>query len=170
MTLEQISGSNGLWAEMLQQWEKECVGYGEAFEDYASASIPTLSDLALAPERATARVYGLRRDGRFDAIAQLNVGLLPGYDDKVVRVRHIVAAPRFDFDETHDIDAYGTLLAQMFAGGLKVSEGEMKAPYVKFHFRSPAERIFFQAFKDALKDSGVITDIEMRGSWLYVKK
>ena len=103
-------------------------------------------------------------------MCQLNVALLPGFDGKVLRVRHIVHSPKYDFDDTVGVDDYASFLVDIFLGVFSISYTEMPAPYIKFHFRSPAERSFFSEFKKALEVKDHFKAIEMRGSWLYIKK
>jgi len=109
-------------------------------------------------------------DSTYDAMCQLNVAFLPGYTGKVLRVRHIIHSPMFDFDEGKTVDDYVNVLADIFSGVLSASEGEMLAPHVKFHFRSPAERSFFNTLQDILSKRPIFAGVEMRGAWLYISK
>jgi hypothetical protein len=170
MNFKRVSIENGLWPELLRQWEDECSSYEEDFSDYATASIPTLRPLAESAQVKKAGVYALCDESYYMALCQLNVAFLPGYDGKVLRVRHIVHSPRYDFDNDVAIEQYGDLLSRLFVGVFDASDGEMAAPYVKFHFKSPAERAFFAALQTALHGHSAFASVEMRGSWLYIKK
>lgn len=170
VSFQRISLENGRWRDLLVAWEAECSTYGENLEDYAVASLPTVKPLAEGVQTNSAGVYGLEGESGYMALCQLNVGFIPGYRDKVLRVRHSIFAPRFDFDNTVTFQEYVNVIADLLTGVLAVSDAEMVAPNVKFHFRSPAEREFFQAFREAAEARGAFGDIQMKGAWLYIEK
>ena len=85
-------------------------------------------------------------------------------------MRHIVHSPLFDFNEDVKIEDYRDFLGHLFIGVFNVSDTEMPAPHMKFHFQSPAERTFFGAFQDALKSHSVVAEVDLKGSWLYITK
>lgn len=158
------------WATLVLDWEAECAHFEEDFGDYATASLPVLSDLACSAPRRDAAVYGLQKDGKLDVVCQANSSFLPGHVGKVLRIRHIVLSPRFDFAEDLQIEQYEETLVGVFAGVLSLAYGEMSSDHVKFHLKSPAERSFGQAFTDALKDHDAFTEVAMKGSWIYLSK
>ena len=168
--LHRVSHANGLWGDLLQQWEKDCASYSENFDDYATASIGVLRPLAEQAQVTQAGVYGLKDESGYIGACQLNAAYLPGYDDKVLRVRHIVHAPIFDFKEDLDVDDYVKFLGGLFVSVFNASVTEMPCPYVKFHFQSPAERTFFDSMTDQLSEISAFAEVKMVGSWLYIKK
>ena len=44
----------------------------------------------------------------------LNLAFLPGYDSKVLRVRHIIHSPRLDLDENVTLNEDTLFLSQIF--------------------------------------------------------
>jgi len=114
-------------------------------------------------------VVSIFLDNHHQAVCQVNRALLPGYDGMVLRVRHLVLSPQLDFGD-RDIADYGRILQELLQGILALSETDMPAPYIKLHFRSPADRQFFANLRTTLQRHGVFNEIEMRGAWLYITK
>ena len=167
-TLRRIDASG--WQNLALEWEKQSNSFGENFSDHASASMPVLEELASGAQLADAGVYSYDVEGIPQAIAQCNATFLPGYTGKVLRVRHIVLAPRFELDDSLSLEDYGEVLVGIFGGSVLLSVGEMPTEHVKFHLRSPAEQMFGERFKTALLKSPVFTKVDMRGSWIYLSK
>lgn len=165
-----VSRENGLWDAVMQDWERQCQAFNEDLAEYATASLPVLQSLATETQRRNAGVYAVRVDNCYTGLCQLNVAMLPGYDAPVLRVRHIVHSPRYDFDQAISEEEYSKVLGDILAGVYLLSEDEMQAKHIKFHFRSPAERIFFEQLKHVLAEQGPFSVIELRGSWLYISK
>jgi hypothetical protein len=170
MEFIRVSVQNGHWDSLLNQWEESCTEFDEPFSDYATGSLPILRPLAEKDQVNSSGVFALKDDSRYHGICQLNSAHLKGYTGKVLRVRHIVHAPRYDFSVDVELDDYATLLSGIFKGVIDVSNEEMHSPDVKFHFTSPAERQFFTEFNTALKGHKVFDKVDMAGSWLYIKK
>ncbi|OJY34660.1 MAG: hypothetical protein BGP11_08580 [Rhodobacterales bacterium 65-51] len=170
MEFLRVSSENRLWNGLIADWEDQCREFSEDLGEYAMASLPVLESLASETQRKNAGVFALRSDRGYEGICQLNVTPLPGYNGPVLRVRHIVHAPRYDFDNTLGVDEYGQVLTGTLLGVFRTSNGEMKAQHIKFHFKSPAEQMFFTRLKDALSEKEVFSSIELKGSWLYITK
>lgn len=168
--LIRVSRENGLWQNLLKGWNDECEAFGENLDDYATSSMAVIRPLAEETQTPNAGIYALAADDSFMGLCQLNVAFIPGYTDKVLRVRHIVHSPRFDFDDSVSIDDYTKFLSGLLVGVFHISNNDMRAPNIKFHFKSPAERFFFDKIKGAVKDSGIAEMVEMRGAWLYIRK
>lgn len=166
--LERVGPSE--WAEIVLQWEAQSSSYSENFADHAPASMPVLEELAVSAPLRGAGVYSYTLKGEVLAMLQANVALLPGYTGKVLRVRHIVLSPKFEFDDSIEVNDYGDALVGVFAGTIMLSMDGMIAPHVKFHLRSPAERMFGEEFTKVLQDSTVFKDCAMKGSWIYLSK
>ena len=158
------------WNKLILQWEDECSHYGENYSDFATASLPVLEHLAYSAPLRDASVYGLVQDDKYQVVCQANSTFLPGYQGKVLRVRHIGLSPRFEFSETVDLQDYTTSLIGVFTGALEVAQQDMPADHIKFHLKSPAERAFGNAFTDALEDHDAFTSVAMKGSWIYLSK
>ncbi len=170
MKFIRVSVQNGLWVELLNQWDESCSEFDESLNDYATGSIPVLRPLAEQAQLNSSGVFALRDGSRYLGICQLNSAHIKGYTGKVLRVRHIVHAPHYDFGSEVKLEDYAKLLSGIFKGVIDVSAIEMPSPDVKFHFRSPAERQFFVDFSTALKGHKVFDKVDMVGSWLYIKK
>jgi hypothetical protein len=170
MEFTRVSVQNGHWVSLLNQWEESCTEFDESFSDYATGSLPILRPLAEQAQLNSSGVFALKDDSGYHGICQLNSAHIKGYTDKVLRVRHIVHAPRYDFGSEVVLDDYAKLLSGIFKGVIAVSDTEMRSPDVKFHFRSPAERQFFVEFNTTLEGHKVFDKVNMVGSWLYIKK
>ncbi|UWQ11932.1 hypothetical protein K3X41_04390 [Aliiroseovarius crassostreae] len=168
MEFKRISRENGQWNTLWQQWDKECTKYGETISDYATSALSTLKPLAEDPQITSAGVYGLIDKDEIVAVCQLNVTGLPGYTGPVVRLRHLVLAPKFDFDDSTTIQEYINVLSSVFAGTINLAHSEMKADHAKLHFRSPADKEFFKNIEQSLKSNSVFSHVALKGSWLYV--
>lgn len=160
----------GDWAKLVLQWEAECSDFEEDFSEYAMASLPVLGDLAIAPPRRDAAVYGLSSGNTIEAVCQANSTFLPGYTGKVLRIRHIVLSPRFDYSENIEIADYVKTLIGVFTGAVALAYQEMASEHIKFHLKSPAERAFGAAFTDALQGDTSFTEVAIKGSWIYLSK
>jgi len=170
MEFIRVSAQNGHWVNLLNQWEESCAEFDESLSDYATGSLPILRPLAEQAQLNSSGVFALKDDSGYHGICQLNSTHIKGYTGKVLRVRHIVHAPRYDFSSEIVLEDYAELLFGVFKGVIDVSATEMPSPDVKFHFRSPAERQFFVEFTAALKGYKVFDKVDMVGSWLYIKK
>ena len=168
MKLKRLSRENGLWNELWKDWDRQCTEFQEEFSDFAPSSLITLKDLAEEPERPTAGVFGLHDGNEFKALCQLNVAFLPKYTGRVLRLRHLVLSPRFDFSPDIDVEEYTKVLTSTFAQTVMLTKTEMPAQHVKLHFRSPADREFFKTFKRDIEATGAFASVQMQGAWLYI--
>lgn len=165
-----ISAANGLLGKLWKDWDAQCAEFGEDFSEYSTASMETLRSLAEEPEVDSRGVFGVCKDDAILAVCQLNVALLPRYDGKVLRVRHITLAPEFDYSDTKEIDDYAAVLREILFGTLMMADGAMTAPHMKFHLRSPNDREFFTNMRDYLTDHDSFELVEIKGSWLYMSR
>lgn len=170
MELQRLSLSDGGWADLCRQWEGECISFGEELSDFALGSFPVLDQLARGPQLASAGVFATSNDSGHPTACQVNVTLLPGYEGKVLRVRHILFSPRYDLDDIGDSEEYARVLVSVFAGAILLSYETMPAEHVKFHLRSPAEMQFGHMFTEVLQEHEVFNKVAMRGAWIYLSK
>ncbi|MFG6566654.1 hypothetical protein [Sulfitobacter sp. 1A13679] len=170
MSSIRVSYQNQEWHRLVREWSAECDEFEENFGEYATASLPVLDELASSAQTPAAGVFGYEEEGSFKAVYQANSSFLPGYVGKVLRIRHIVLAPKFDFSDEFDIDDYINVMIGVFAGAILLADGELMAQHVKFHLKSPAEREFGQKFIQAAGKQPVFAKAEMRGSWIYLSK
>ena len=78
------------WNEFEQNWRLQCEAHGEEFDQFATASLPVILEQATNPTKGVG-VFGLRReDGQFDSVVQATSAFIPGYQEKVLRVRHLL--------------------------------------------------------------------------------
>lgn len=165
--LAKLRASDGSWNEFEADWKAQCETFGEDFSQYAIGSIPVLKEVA-ADDRDDVGIYALRsEEGGFAAVAQVNSTLLPGYDGKVLRVRHMLLSPTLDYGELL-LETYSSVLSRMFAQTVNLAFRSMPAEHVKFHLRSPADRQFFSTVLETLKEFDIFSSVAMRGSWLYL--
>lgn len=171
MELKRLNKTNGSWALLEAQWREECNKYAEDFDTYAQASLGTLRDEcdADAPDHDTG-VFGLvDSGGRHHAACFLNRAAIPGWTGKVLRVRHFVLSPYYDF-EALQIEDYSETLSHYFLALCDCSEGELSAQHIKIHYRSPYDRTFFATFGLNMRNSGRFSAVESRGMWLHLTK
>ena len=165
--MAQLTTADGSWAAMSDQWGQQCADFEEDFGGYALDALPVLRDLAAKPTPA-AGVFALRRGGQeFEALCQANSTFLPGYTGKVLRVRHMLLAPRFDFGE-YPIEDYVSVLSAMFARSVYLAKSALPSDHIKFHLRSPADRQFFEAGLGIIQEHSEFDSVKIRGAWLYM--
>lgn len=160
---------DGSWDGMVQHWSSECAAHGEMFEQYASATIATLESL-VEEEKEDAGVFAFAESGsKVHAILQANSTHLPGYEGRVLRVRHLITSPAYDFGDFSVAD-YSRLLSSVFARVVSLSAGEMPSDHIKMHLRSPADIQFFRNVGQSISQSRFFSAVTMHGAWLYFTK
>lgn len=171
--LESCSAENNVWNHVKSCWREQCDNYGEEFDFYAKASMSVLDELALTPSKS-AKVYVLYRDsGSQDsepnreplAIFQANVTPLPGFEGKVLRIRHIVMSPEYDYGNI-ETEEYKEILSETFSHATALGTGELEAKHVKFHFRTPSDLYFFREMRPSLEREDKIKDVKAYGAWI----
>ena len=170
MHFQRLSRENGLWSKLWVSWDAICEKYSESFAEFVPSALSVLKPLADDPQLSHAGVYGLVEGEDIRAVCQLNVANLPGYDGKVLRLRHMVLSPEFEFSDDISVDDYVSVLAEMFSGALVVSDGDMLSEHVKLHLRTPLDIQFFNHFRDKLSLTAKFDIVQMRGAWLYITK
>ena len=163
-----LLSSDGSWGIFEEDWKSQCADYGEDFEQYASASLPVLKEQATNPTPGVS-VYALEREGSgFDSVVQATAAFIPGYSERVLRVRHMLMSPHFDFGD-YGVDDYAKVLVRTFLSAAELAEsGEQSSRHIKFHLRSPAEREFFTAMLVPLGKAERFTDVAIKGAWLHM--
>jgi hypothetical protein len=127
-----------------------------------------LDELVRTP-KPWAGAYALKVGGRYQAICQANSTRLPGYAGRVLRVRHIVLAPAFDFGD-YSVKDYSRVLVSLFTCIYALSRKGLPSAHIKFHLASPADLQFFSMMGNALGKVDVFKSVEMKGAWLYITK
>lgn len=170
MEFVRLSDEDGSWQSFLSDWEAQCERLDEDFESYLFSAIDIVKDLAAPPLQTHSGVYAIKdADGVFLLMCQLNAAHLPGYTGRVLRVRQLCFAPMYDVGEL-DLEHYAQALVALFYEIVTLSKKDMPAAHIKFHLRSPNDRLFFTALGSALMRSGEFSSVVMRGAWLYISK
>ena len=171
MKLVRLSKTDGTWENLENLWKEECENYEEDYDSYAQASLGTLRYECENGEGYNATgVYTLTDDtGKLHAACFLNSTLLKGYTGKVLRVRHFILSPYYDFEDL-ELDDYANILASFFVSLVEISDGELKSPHIKIHYRSPYDRTFFAAFGLTMRSTGRFRTVETKGMWLHLTK
>jgi hypothetical protein len=171
MKLSRLNRADGTWNQFEESWRTECAKYDEDFDTYAQASLNTLReecDDGVA-DRDSGVFALVDDDGRHHAACFLNRAAIPNYVGKVLRVRHFVLSPYYDF-EALELEAYSETLSQYFFALFACSGDELVAPHIKIHYRSPYDRNFFAAFGINMRGTGHFQTVESKGMWLHLTK
>lgn len=162
-----LLGSDGTWERFEANWRAQCENFSEDFEQFSPSSLEVLRSEANKPTKDTG-VYALLSDaGNFDAVVLANSVHIPGYQEKVLRVRHLLLSPYFDFGD-YGIEAYSKVLSRMVARTIALAMHDMPSPHVKFHLRSPGDREFFAVAAEVFRDADNFYDVAIRGAWLHM--
>lgn len=159
------------YEDLLSAWRAECENYGEDFDTYTAIPIGIFNEIMEKDKANTGLFVARADDGSFGAVCMVNHASIPNYDSPVLRVRHILLSPKFDFTDM-DITEYATVLIAILNGVISCSETDdkLKANHIKFHARSPADMQFFAAFGKALGGADLFASVHVSGAWLYVTK
>lgn len=162
---------DGSWRELYEQWSAQCHKFDEDFESFAPATFAMLErEIDGCKSLEHSGVYGYAKNGSsYDAVCWLNGAFIPKFDGKVLRVRHLMLAPCYDFEDRSQED-YAQILTDIFEAVLEVSDSEICCPNVKFHFRSPADVALFREFAKILPKSSRFSTVNMAGAWLSITK
>lgn len=172
MELVRLNKGDGSWEKLEVSWRSECDGYNENFEHYAQASVGTLRDECDEGEvDQSSGVFALQdQQERLHAACFLNSTQLPGYAvGRVLRVRHLVLSPYYDF-EALDLEDYAGVLGSYFVALVDCSENVLKSQHIKIHYRSPYDRTFFAGFGMTMRSTGRFSTVESKGMWLHLTK
>lgn len=166
-----LSHEDGSWSDLLDKWTTQCHEYDEDFVSYMPNTIPMLAEqIEACSADSRSGVYAVQGDERsYEALCFLNGAFIPKFTGRVLRVRHLLLAPKYDFGDYSE-DQYAGLLSRVFNEVLEVSDSALQCPHVKIHFRSPADVEIFRKFADNLNGSDHFSYVKMVGSWLFVSK
>lgn len=159
---------SGTWAEFESDWRSQCEALEEDFDSYAEATLSVVREI-VEVENKNAGVFGLKINGNYAAMCQVNRAPLPGYDSPVMRIRFITLCPDLDLREL-PVTQYGSVLASLLTKviELALTIGDLKSRHIKFHLRSPADTQFFSALGKGLHDTEYFETVATRGAWLYI--
>jgi len=161
---------NGTWQEFEADWRAQCDAIGEDFEFYAGSTIAVVGDL-ISSEQKNAGVFGLKIDGSYAAMCQINRAGLPKYDSPVLRTRFMTLAPDYDLTDKSSTE-YGNVLVSLLFEVVKlaITDDGLGSKHIKFHLPSPQDVPFFSALGRHIKERDVFASIETRGMWLYITR
>lgn len=161
-------GSDGHSLEgLIENWRKQAESHGEEFDQ--SAYPVGLFEPLEAAGRPQAGVFALHYGGEYLAACQLNSAYIPGYQNRVMRLRHLTISPTLELTD-QSVDQYGLVLFDVLSGviNLCLDNGPMRSPHLKFHLPSPADRQYFATIGRNLASRKVFASVEARGAWLYM--
>lgn len=169
--MKRLSLEDGSWQEVLDQWSKQCHEYEEDFEGFLHQTLPMLeTQIGDCRGNRNTGVYSHTGETKeHQAICFLNGSFIPGFSGRVLRVRHLILAPKYDFGD-YTRDEYAALLSAIFEDVLRVSDSEISCPNVKIHFRSPADVALYREFAKNLNEGSRFSSVKMQGAWLYISK
>lgn len=166
--LESCSADNNVWNHVKSCWRNQCEDLDEDFDFYAQFSMSVLDDLALSPSK-NAKVFVLYRESNEKkeplVIFQANSTHLPGFDGRVLRIRHMVMSPNYDYGDVNK-EEYKEILAETFAQATALAGSELESKHVKFHFRTPSDLYFFREMRPSLEEEEEIKDVKAYGAWI----
>jgi hypothetical protein len=169
--MHKLSLNDGTWDALVDDWGKICQTYDEDFDGYMTVSIPTLKQQCVECVNDNwSGSFALKDgDGKHIAAAFLNAAHIKGFSGRVLRVRHLVMSPSYDFGE-FDEDMYAKILMKIVADIVIMSDEQLLCPNLKFHFRSPADLVIFRTFAEKLDVLSRFSLVAMVGSWLHIEK
>ena len=171
MKLARLNKADGSWETLDNQWKREFEAYEDDYSSYAQASLGTLRDQCDNGDASgDTGVFALIDcEKRIHAASFLNNTLLKGFDGKVLRVRHLILSPYYDFEELQ-LEDYGSILADYFVSLIECSDSVMKSQHIKIHYRSPYDRTFFASFGMTMRSAGRFQTVASKGMWLHLTK
>ncbi|MBS1080822.1 hypothetical protein [Gluconobacter kondonii] len=163
--LSACSSDNGLWKSVRHQWRQQCEDFDADSESYAQSAMGVLTELAEEPTRR-AKVYVLRdENGIAHCVFQANSTALPHFDGLVLRIRHMILSPDYDYGQKN-VTEYAQILTESFSHACALASTDMPSAHVKFHFRTPADLDFFRRARPTLQQDPAFTSVMMYGAWL----
>lgn len=169
--MKQLFHHDGSWSSLQEQWARECHGFDEDYSSFVPSTMPMLAEqIAECATDKWSGVYGVTNEsGEYEAICFLNGAFIPKFTERVLRVRHLILAPKYDFGDYSE-EEYAGLLSNVFESVLDISDSELLCPHVKVHFRSPADVAIFRDFASNLDKLSHFSAVKMVGSWLFISK
>lgn len=169
MAYKRLEHHDGSFQGLQDDWKAQCHQFDEDFEGYVGLPLSTLSELV---EDCNGNrhdgVYALSSgDAEYAAVCFTNSAFIPGFRERVLRVRHLVLAPKFDIGE-YDAEVYAKLLTDVLDALIELAKSEVDAKHIKVHFRSPADSQVFGEYSRELHTSGVFSNVATHGAWLIV--
>ncbi|MGC5747349.1 hypothetical protein J4P41_01730 [Gluconobacter sp. NFX36] len=159
------TAQNGLWKSVRHSWREQCEDFEEDGDSYAQAGMSVLAPLAEEPLRR-AKVYVLCDEaGTPHCIFQANSTFLPHFTGRVLRIRHMILSPDYDYG-SKSVEEYAQILTEAFSQACDLAIKELPSAHVKFHFRTPADLEFFRRARPSLAKEPAFTSVDMHGAWL----
>lgn len=171
MNLERLNRSDGSWDDFESQWQNQALQYDDEPEFFSAGSLVTLkTECCNGQQDKDSGVFALKDEhGEFHAACFLNCTPLKGYVGKVLRVRHTVFSPYYDYEDL-ELEEYAIALTQMFHGIVDASNETLPSKHIKLHYRSPHDRPLFAAFALNMKHAKVFKNVDSKGMWLHITK
>lgn len=171
--LHRLLVSDGSWAKLEEDWQRQSSEIGEEFDGYATDSIPVLKEIASKEDPESRQricwAVALYDQTRPLAIAMANLAPIPNFDGPVLRIRQITVCPLMDFGALSE-DTYADTLVELMQNLYKLSEGPLNSRHIHMHLRSPTDIAFFRAFGKKLDGSSLFDSVTHKGAWLRISK
>lgn len=134
MKLVRLNKSDDSWDRLESDWSEQCAKYEEDFSSYSEASLGTLRDECdEGSVDKNAEVFALEDPSEnFHAACFLNITHLKGFSGKVLRVRHLVLSPYYDFEDL-DLEQYASTLGNYFLALVDCSDTVLPSNHIKLH-------------------------------------
>ena len=169
--MNKLSHVGGSWSSLLTEWQAQCHDFGEDFETFLPVTLPMLAEQVhqCESEPHSGVFAHVGDDGCTDAVLFANGAFIPGYSHRVLRVRHLLLAPKYDFKDFSEVE-FAALLTNVFMSILELSNTDIVCGSIKIHLRSPAEIALFREFSDIVDRADLFSSVKMVGAWLMVTK
>ena len=168
MDIVRLLASDDSLATFDNDWAGQCATVGEDCESFGQATLPIIRKFAES-ESDKEWAISLRGDSHFMAAATAIRTFQKPHSGPVLRIREVTVCPLLDHGFLDD-NAYIDTLIDLLNGAVKLSESTLQADHIKLHLRSPADAVFFRAFRNSLDRKGVFAATEAHGAWLTFSK
>jgi hypothetical protein len=168
--MKRLSHEDGSWAALTKQWEQQCHKLDEDFQTYLPDTIKLLGELVEQTKgNQHDGVFAHVDSGQYRGICFMNGAFIPGYTGRVLRVRHVILAPDYDYGDYDERD-FAEILGGFFENIIDTSENVIICNHVKIHFRSPADVAVFRRFSEEMSKFEHFSSVLMKGAWLMITK
>ncbi|MBZ6377358.1 hypothetical protein B5C34_05330 [Pacificimonas flava] len=169
-----LNQNDGSWKSFRENWEQQCEQLDENPDSYAPDAFSAIRTCLETPvmqssDRKSQAVSLVDSDEQHMVAAVLHWHPAPGVKGHILKVRQLTVCPRLDFGEL-DEDFYADVLVELTSRVYKLSENELPATEIRFHLRSPADKVYFAAFGKKIDGENVFEQVKHHGAWLHIVK
>lgn len=154
------------WNEIKNNWIKEYKKYET--DDY-ELSIPSSFQIfqeIIITQADNIQIFSLDdKEGKSQALFQGNIASIPKYDSPVLRIRHIIFSPIWDF-EIKNVDEHSKLWGELFSEIANLAINK-QIKHIKIHMNSPYEaKMLFANVAKSLEKQGIFSNVRDYGAWV----